>query len=361
MGVVQPVERGFNAWLHFLETRIAGVGVDRLRVKLMQQVIPQNAGDDAGDRHLGAVVADPGFPHTGRHIDQVAHHVLRAGSRGALVGQAHGEAAECQDIGEIADDLGIACGKPRGVFEEPFALSPDHIGRCGVEVPAHPERVAQVPVHRRGPGCDQISVAADVHFGRRGGDDVEIDDQDRRVAGVNRALDPADEHDGGVVGKRVHRERGLNDDQRKGILLVRIEGAVLAQVTDGARADPDDAVLAGELFLNLRGVFRRAVHDALRLADDKPLHVKVRLKLRKDLLLDGLLLRVGDDRRTRDQKDLLPRGQGAHRVIQPGDGAVIDQDRLHVDVVQLFRMLLLQHDLVQLIQLRCVGFYQSLI
>ena len=84
-------------------------------------------------------------------------------------------------------------------------------------------------------------------------------------------------------------------------------------------------------------------------------------RMRKDLLLDGLFLRVGDDRRARDQKDLLPRGQGAHRVIQPGDGTVIDQDRLHVDVVQLLRMLLLQHNLVQLIQLRCVGFYQSLI
>ena len=103
------------------------------------------------------------------------------------------------------------------------------------------------------------------------------------------------------------------------------------------------------------------MHDALRLADNKPLHVKVRLKLRKDLLLDGLFLRVGDDRRTRDQKDLLSPGQRAHRVVQPGDGAVVDQDCLHVDVVQLLRVLLLQHDLVQLIQLRCVGFYQSLI
>ena len=86
---VEPAESGSNLGLHLLGAWVAGVDVHRLWVKFIQQVVPDNARDNAGHGDLRAVVADAGVPHLGRHVDKVAHNVLKTGGGGAFVRQTH--------------------------------------------------------------------------------------------------------------------------------------------------------------------------------------------------------------------------------------------------------------------------------
>ena len=89
MGVIEPIEGLTHLRLHLLGAGIALVKVDALGVELVEQVIPDDAGIDAGNGDLRAVVADAGVANLGRHVDKVAHNVLKTGGGGAFVRKPH--------------------------------------------------------------------------------------------------------------------------------------------------------------------------------------------------------------------------------------------------------------------------------
>ena len=134
-----------------------------------------------------------------------------------------------------------------------------------MEMLAHAENIGEIPVHRCCPCGYQVAVAAHVHLRRGGGDDIHVYYQDKRVAGVNGALDAAEEHDGGVIRESVYRQRCLHDNKRQGIFGIVVVSCVFAEVADRAAAYADNAVNALKVSLNLCGVFRSGVDDTVRL------------------------------------------------------------------------------------------------
>ena len=182
VGIVQPVKRSLHARLHFLKAGVALVKIDLLRVEVVEKPIPDDLAHDAGNGNLCAVVADAGLADAGGHVDKMAHYMLRAGGRGAFVCKAHGKAAEGQDICKLAESLCIACRELLGVLKQSVALGADHIRGCGVEMLSHAENIAQIPVNGRCPCCNKVAVTADVHLRRSCGNDIEVNNKDKRIA-----------------------------------------------------------------------------------------------------------------------------------------------------------------------------------
>ena len=225
-----------------------------------------------------------------------------------------------------------------------------------MEMLSHAENIAQIPVNGRCPRCYKVAVTADVHLRRSCGDDVEVNYKYKRIARVNGALYAVYEHDRGIVGERVYRQRGLHDDQRQRILMVVVIGGVLAQITDRAAAYADDDILALEVSLDLGCVFGRCVNYAVRLADDQPLDIILRVKICLNRFLNVFPVHIDDLGRACYHQHLFAVGKALHGLADLFGTPVLDVDLLHTDAAQLIGILLRLEYFSQLIKLCCVGF-----
>ena len=73
------------------------------------------------------------------------------------------------------------------------------------------------------------------------------------------------------------------------------------------------------------------------------------------------LMHVADERGAGDHQHFSALGQRTDAVTQLFHGAVLDHNGVHGDVMQFFRMLLMSHNVPQLVKLGGIGFDQTLI
>ena len=73
VGVVKPIKSGLDLRLHLFQGGKAFLQIDTLRVKLRQEPVPDDLGDDAGNGDLRAVIADAGLADAGCHVHKMAH------------------------------------------------------------------------------------------------------------------------------------------------------------------------------------------------------------------------------------------------------------------------------------------------
>ena len=108
VGIIKPVEGRLHTRLHLLKARIALIELDLLRVKVVEQPVPDDLAHYAGHGDLSAVVADACLADAGGHVDKMAHYVLRAGGGRAFVRKPHGKAAEREDVCKLTESLCVS-------------------------------------------------------------------------------------------------------------------------------------------------------------------------------------------------------------------------------------------------------------
>ena len=138
--------------------------------------------------------------------------------------------------------------------------------------------------------------------------------------------------------------------------MVVVIGGVLAQITDRAAAYADDDILALEVSLDLGCVFGRCVNYAVRLADDQPLDIILRVKICLNRFLNVFPVHIDDLGRACYHQHLFAVGKALDGLADLFGTPVLNVDLLHADAAQLVGILLHLEYFSQLVKLGGVGF-----